>query len=65
MCAIETRMPSEAPAKAAAAHGIAVSAIPATALPESFREAGYRLKTGRFLNRRATLDVGLEGVAVI
>jgi hypothetical protein len=57
-------MPSEAPAKAAAARGMAVSAIPAMALPESLRPTGYRLKTGRFLNRRATLDVGLEGVAV-
>lgn len=64
MCAIETLMPMWARAKAAVAEGIAVSAIAQDTLPASVLHAEYRLKTKRFINPRATQDVGLEGVAV-
>jgi hypothetical protein len=65
MCAIETVMPMLAPAKAAAAQGIAASAIPQVTLPAASPYAEYPLGIGRFLNRRATRHAGLEGVAVI
>jgi len=65
MCAMETVMPILAPAKAVGAQGMAVSALPQDALPASLPHAEYPLGNGRFLNRRATQDAGLEGVAVI
>jgi hypothetical protein len=65
MGAMQTSMPRTAPAKAAVASGIGLSALSADRRPVTPQHAEYRLGIGQFRNRSETPDRGSEGVAVI
>jgi hypothetical protein len=65
MCAIATSMPRTAPAKAAVADGIAMSAIPATMLPAARLHAEDWLESGLFRDEGNLPELGSEGAMVI
>lgn len=64
MCAIETSQPRTAPAKAAGADAMAMSAIPADMLTGAVPHAEYRLGIEQFRNRGFALQTDSEGAAV-
>jgi hypothetical protein len=62
---MQTSMPRTAPAKAAVADGIGLSAIPADMLPGTALNAEYRLGMERFGKRSTATGMGSEGAAVM
>ena len=64
MCVMQTSMLRTAPAKAAVAGRIGLSAIPADMLGGALPHAENRFETGLFFNRDGAQGLGSEGRAV-